>query len=96
MRTAPCAGAVRPVLVVAGRFGRLCVPAMIGFIAVMTATDIAGHRVDALTIGASSDREPESRTGDQRSFWPFPLLVRAPKGAGPPSPDAPLGRPARR
>ena len=83
---------VLPILLVAGLFTRLAALGMIGFIAVMTWTDITQHGVDAATIGAWFDKDPASPLADQRSLWAFLLLVLALKGPGPFSLDALLGR----
>lgn len=83
---------VLPVLIVAGLFTRLAALGMIGFIAVMTATDVFAHQVDAATIGAFFDKDPGSLIADQRTFWVFVLLVSVLKGPGPLSLDRLLGR----
>lgn len=81
-----------PVLIMAGLFTRLAAVGMIGFIAVMTWTDITQHGADAATIGAWFDKNPASPIADQRSLWTFLLVVLALKGPGPLSLDALLGR----
>lgn len=86
------AEAVLPVLIVAGLFTRLAALAMIGFVAVMTYTDITAHGADAATIGAWFDNLAGSAIADQRSLWLFLLLVLALKGPGPLSLDAVFGR----
>lgn len=83
---------VLPVLIVAGLFTRLAALGMIGFIAVMTYTDIVGHGLDGATIGAWFDRDPGAPIADQRSFWAFLLMVLVFKGPGPVSLDRLFGR----
>jgi len=83
---------VLPLLVVVGLFTRLAALGMIGFIAVMTFTDITRTGTDAATIGAWFDKDPASVIVDQRSFWVFLLLVLTLKGPGPISLDRILGR----
>ncbi|MEM0907790.1 MAG: DoxX family protein [Pseudomonadota bacterium] len=83
---------VLPVCIVVGLFTRLASIGMIGFIAVMTWTDITQHAVDAATIGAWFDRDSGSAIADQRSLWVFLLIVLALKGPGPLSLDALWGR----
>lgn len=87
---------VLPVLIVAGLFTRLAAVGMIGFIAVMTWTDITAHGVDAATIGAWFDNQSGSVIADQRSLWVFLLVALGISGPGPLSLDALLGRLARR
>lgn len=84
-----------PVLIVAGLFTRLAALGMIGFIAVMTWTDITAHGVDAATIGAWFDAQSGSVIADQRSLWVFLLVALGISGPGPLSGDALLGRLSR-
>ncbi len=83
---------VLPFLIVAGLFTRLAALGMIGFIAVMTYTDITQHGADPGTIGAWFDGDPGALIADQRLYWAFAMLVLALKGPGPLSLDRLLGR----
>lgn len=83
---------ILPLLVVVGLFTRVAALGMIGFIAVMTYTDIVGHGVDAATIGAWFDGGAPNSIADQRSLWAFLLLVIVIKGPGPISLDNLFGR----
>lgn len=83
---------ILPVLIVVGLFTRIAAVGMIGFIIVMTWTDITQHGVDAATIGAWFDRDASSLIADQRSLWGFLLLLLALKGPGPISLDGLFGR----
>lgn len=83
---------VLPALVVAGLFTRLAALGMIGFIAVMTWTDITQHGVDAATIGSWFDNNPGAIIADQRALWVFLFVVLVFKGPGPLSLDRLLGR----
>jgi putative oxidoreductase len=87
---------VLPVMIVAGLFTRAASLAFIVFIAVMTYVDIAGHNVDAATIGALFDGDPGAPIADQRLLWGLLLLVLAVRGAGAVSVDWLLGRLQRR
>lgn len=71
-----------PLLLVAGLFTRIAALGMIGFIAVMTLTDILGHGVDARAIGAPFDRVPDAPIADQRLAWTWLLAVLAATGGG--------------
>ncbi|WP_406736805.1 DoxX family protein [Thioclava sp. GXIMD4215] len=59
---------VLPALLVAGLATRLSALAMIGFILVMTLTDIFGHGVTADTLGTWFDRFSDGVL-DQRALW---------------------------
>ncbi|RDC71066.1 DoxX family membrane protein [Rhodovulum sp. 12E13] len=82
---------ILPLMIVIGLFTRLAALGMIGFVVVMSATDIAGHGVDAATIGAWFDRASGAPIADQRAFWLFLLLFLALRGGGPLSADRFLG-----
>ncbi len=71
-----------PLMVFIGLFTRLSAVAMIGFIAVMTLTDIYGHGLGAETIGAVFDRFPDAIIADQRLMWVWMLLVLIVTGGG--------------
>lgn len=81
-----------PALIVAGLATRLAAAGMIGFIAVQSWVDVAGHGADAATIGALFDRAPNAVILDQRALWLFLLAVLVAKGAGALSLDALLRR----
>ncbi len=83
---------VIPALVVLGLFARAAGLAMIGFILVMSIVDIAGHGVDAATVGMWFDHVPDAKILDQRLLWIFLLLIPVARGAGPVSLDALLRR----
>ncbi|MEM7696576.1 MAG: DoxX family protein [Pseudomonadota bacterium] len=87
---------ILPILIVAGLFTRLAALGMIGFVAVMTYTDITQHGVDASTIGAWFDGDPSAAIADQRALWMLLFVVLFLKGPGPFSLDAILGRVAGR
>lgn len=78
---------ILPLLIVIGLFTRLAAIGMIGFIIVMSLTDIVGHHADAATVGAWFDKASGSLIMDQRSLWIFVLLVLVLRGAGPISVD---------
>ena len=78
---------ILPLLIVIGLFTRLAAIGMIGFIIVMSLTDIVGHHIDAATIGAWFDKASGSLIVDQRSLWIFLLLILVLRGAGPISVD---------
>jgi len=87
---------ILPALIVLGLLTRLGAVGMIGFIIVMSITDIYGHMADAETIGAWFDGQSGSLIMDQRAFWIFLLIVLALRGGGPLSLDRLLGLDARR
>ena len=82
---------ILPLLIVVGLFTRLAALGMIGFVVVMSATDIVGHSADATTIGTWFDRASGALIVDQRAFWILALLILVLRGAGPLSVDAVLG-----
>lgn len=81
-----------PVLVAIGLATRLASLGMIGFIVVMSLTDILGHGAGAAALGAWFDGQPDAPILDQRAFWVLLLTVLALRGAGPLSVDAALRR----
>ena len=87
---------ILPALIVLGLLTRLAAVGMIGFIIVMSLTDIYGHMADAQTIGAWFDGQSGSLIMDQRAFWIFLLIVLVLRGGGPLSFDRLLGLEARR
>ena len=80
---------ILPLLILLGLMTRLAAIGMIGFIIVMTATDLIGHGAWAQpeTLGAWFDRAPDSLIMDQRALWLLVLMVLVVKGAGPLSLD---------
>lgn len=72
-----------PLLILVGLFTRLAALGMIGFILVMSVTDIVGHGADAATIGTWFDRASDSAIMDQRALWIFLLVVLVLRGGGP-------------
>ena len=87
---------ILPALIVLGLLTRLAALGMIGFVIVMSLTDIHGHMADAQTVGAWFDGQSGSLIMDQRAFWIFLLIVLVLRGAGPLSLDRLLGLDARR
>ncbi|MGV8988367.1 MAG: DoxX family protein [Cypionkella sp.] len=81
-----------PVLVVVGLATRLTSFGMIGFVVVMSLTDIFGHGVDAKTIGALFDGDPYGLILDQRLMWCTLMLVLMVTGGGAISVDALVSR----
>ncbi len=79
--------AILPILIVIGLFTRGAALGMIVFIIVMSVVDIFGHGLDAATIGAWFDTNPQALIVDNRGFWIFLLLVLVARGAGPISID---------
>lgn len=89
-------GAVRTLIVLAGAWAELILPAlivlglatklaalgMIGFVIVQSLTDIIGHKAGPDTVGAWFDRASDSLILDQRAFWVLALLTLVLKGAG--------------
>lgn len=82
---------ILPALIVLGLLTRLAAIGMIGFVIVMSLTDIYGHMADAQTIGAWFDGQSGSLIMDQRAFWVFLLIVLVLRGGGPLSLDRLLG-----
>ncbi len=83
---------VLPLLLVLGLLTRLASLGMIGFVLVMSATDIWGHGIDAAGIGALFDRQPDSLIADQRLLWIVMLAVPLLVGGGRVSLDRLLSR----
>ncbi len=81
-----------PAALVLGLFTRLAALGMIGFVVLQSLTDIFGHLVGPVTLGAWFDRASDAVILDQRALWLVLLLVLVCKGAGPLSLDAPLKR----
>lgn len=77
-----------PLLVVLGLATRPAAVGMIGFLVVMSLTDIYGHGVDAATIGRMFDSDPYGKILDQRLLWAFVLMIPAWLGGGAASLDA--------
>ncbi|MFC2966833.1 DoxX family protein [Acidimangrovimonas pyrenivorans] len=77
-----------PLLVVLGLATRPAALAMLGFVAVMSLTDIYGHGIEAATIGHLFDTDPYGTILDQRLMWGFVLLVPLWLGGGAVSLDA--------
>lgn len=83
---------VLPIAVVAGLATRISAVAMIGFVGVMSLTDIYGHGIDAMTIGAFFDGDPYAVIADQRLLWMTMLVVLLATGGGAFSLDAVVSR----
>ena len=85
---------ILPLLVVIGLATRLSSLAMIGFIVVLTLTDLYGHGAIGVpeTLGAWFDGKPDSVIMDQRLLWLVPLVLLVVRGAGPISIDGLLRR----
>jgi len=79
---------VLPVLVVLGLATRPAAFGMIGFLIVMSLTDIYGLGVDAATVGRMFDGDPYGIILDQRLLWGFLLLIPLWLGGGLVSLDA--------
>ena len=73
---------VLPALILIGLFTRLAALAMIGFVAVQTLVDVAGHGVP---LGGFFDSSIALL--DERTLWVFLLFVLVSLGAGPLSAD---------
>ena len=84
---------ILPILILVGLFTRAAALGFVGFIAVMTYTDITGH--DA-KIGGFFDRFQDAAIADQRLLWLFPLIYLILRGPGLVSLDAIFGRMFRR
>jgi putative oxidoreductase len=87
---------ILPVLLVIGLFTRLAALGMIGFVVVMSLTDIVGHGVAGATLGAWFDRDSASLILDQRTLWVVLLAVPLVMGGGPLSVDRLLDRASSR
>lgn len=83
-----------PALIVLGLLTRVSALAMLGFLAVQTATDLFGHGAlsDPAALGAWFDNAPGALLFDQRSLWAFLLITLVIKGAGPLSLDTLFAR----
>lgn len=81
-----------PLLVTLGLATRPAALGMIGFVVVMSLTDIYGHGVDAATIGLPFDADPYGKILDQRLLWAFTLSVPMVLGGGALSLDAVISR----
>ncbi|MGB8622635.1 MAG: DoxX family protein [Paracoccaceae bacterium] len=79
---------VLPALVVLGVATRPAALAMMGFVVMMSFTDIFGHGVETQTIGALFDGDPFGTILDQRLMWLFLLSIPAWLGGGSISLDA--------
>lgn len=84
---------ILPLLILAGWFTRAAAVGFIGFIAVMTYTDITGH---GAKVGGFFDRFQDAAIADQRLLWLFPLIYLIIRGPGLVSLDAIFGRMVRR
>jgi len=80
-----------PALVVLGLLTRLAALGMIGFVVVMSVTDILGHGVGGADLGAWFDGAPGALILDQRALWVLLLLVPVLLGPGRLSADRALG-----
>ncbi|WP_127903764.1 DoxX family protein [Solirhodobacter olei] len=81
-----------PLLVVLGLATRPAALGMIGFIVVMSLTDIYGHGVGRAVIGLPFDADPYGKILDQRLLWVFTLAVPMLLGGGALSVDAAVSR----
>lgn len=71
-----------PALIVAGLCTRLAAAGMIGFVLVMSVTDVLGHGVGGADLGAWFDGAPGALILDQRSLWLLLLAVPLMLGPG--------------
>ncbi|GHG79576.1 DoxX family protein [Pseudodonghicola xiamenensis] len=85
-----------PLFILLGLFTRLSSIGMIGFVVVMTLTDIYGHGIGPETLGALFDRHPDGVVFDQRLVWVWLLAVLVTTGGGYASLDRILARVRRR
>ncbi|MDE3238144.1 MAG: DoxX family membrane protein [Paracoccaceae bacterium] len=85
-----------PLLIVLGLATRPAALGMMGFLVVMSLTDIYGHGVDAATIGHLFDGDPYGKILDQRLMWAAVLMIPAWLGGGLVSLDALVWRRLRR
>ncbi len=83
---------ILPALILVGLFARLASFGAIGFIAVMSLTDIYGHGVSGADLGTWFDVASGALIADQRALWVMLLLVVIFHGAGPLSADHYLAR----
>lgn len=81
-----------PLMILLGLATRLAALGMIGFVVVMSLTDIYGHGIDAATIGAVFDGDPYGLIADQRVLWGALLMVLMVTGGGRFSVDALVSR----
>lgn len=81
-----------PLLILLGLGTRLAAFGMIGFLVVMSLTDIYGHGIDAATIGAMFDTDPYGLIADQRLLWGVLMAVLMATGGGRVSLDALVSR----
>lgn len=81
-----------PLLILLGLGTRLAALGMIGFLLVMSLTDIYGHGIDAATIGAAFDTDPYGLIADQRLLWGVLMVVLLATGGGRLSLDALVSR----
>ncbi|KEO60066.1 hypothetical protein DT23_14340 [Thioclava indica] len=79
---------ILPLLVIFGLATRPAALAMMGFLVVMSLTDLYGHGVDGATIGGMFDADPYGLILDQRLLWGFLLLIPLWLGGGMVSLDA--------
>jgi putative oxidoreductase len=68
-----------PLLVTIGLFSRLSAIAMLGFVFVMTLTDLFGH---GAALGQWFNNDPYELIADQRSLWVIMLLCVVSYGGG--------------
>ncbi|MGB8812640.1 MAG: DoxX family membrane protein [Paracoccaceae bacterium] len=81
-----------PLLILLGLGTRVAALGMIGFLGVMSLTDIYGHGLDATTIGAMFDTDPYGLIADQRLLWGVLMVVLIVTGGGRISMDALVSR----
>ena len=84
---------ILPIVILLGLFTRAAAVGFIGFLAVMTYTDITGH---GAKLGGFFDRFQDAAIADQRLLWLFPLVYLVIRGPGAVSLDAIFGRFSRR
>jgi len=80
-----------PALIVLGLATRLAALGMIGFVVVMSLTDVYGHGVAGADLGAWFDGAPGALILDQRALWIVLLMVPLMLGPGALSLDRLLG-----
>lgn len=81
-----------PLMILIGLATRLAAFGMIGFVVVMSLTDIYGHGISAATIGALFDADPYGLIADQRLLWVVLMVVLMVVGGGRLSADALVSR----